>query len=94
MRETLISILREKNHDSHFIDNLAALIYCVRVLLTGVHLNQNLPLVHLVEVEAVEVVQGELAVSHLKHSTIYEQLAQAHRCHGTGSRAGLHQGQT
>ena len=28
MRESLISILREKNRDSHFSDNRAALVLC------------------------------------------------------------------
>ncbi|TNN54989.1 hypothetical protein EYF80_034776 [Liparis tanakae] len=53
---------------------------------------RNLPLVHLVEVQRVEVVQGELAVADLKHPAVEEELALAHRCHGAGPRAGLHQG--
>lgn len=48
-------------------------------LLTRVHFDQNLPLVHLVEIQAVEVIQGELAVADLKHSPVQEELALA-RC--------------
>ena len=61
-------------------------------LLTWVHFDQNLPLVHLVEIQAVEVIQGELAVADLKHSPVQEELALTRGCHGAGPLAGLHQG--
>lgn len=65
---------------------------CMSSLLTRVHFDQNLPLVHLVEVQAVEVIQGELAVADLKHSPVQEELALARCWHGAGPLAGLHQG--
>ncbi len=61
-------------------------------LLTWIHFNQNLPLIHLVEVQAVEVVQGELSVTYFEHPAKQEELTLTHRCHGTGPLARLHQG--
>ena len=62
--------------------------------LTWVCLYQDHPLFHLMEVQAVEVAEGHLAVASLKHATVEVEAPVLHGQHGIGAGAGLHRGDT
>lgn len=58
--------------------------------LTWICLYQGCPFIHLVQVEAVQVAEGDLAVTSLKHATIEVEAAMLHSQHGVGAGARLH----